>query len=245
MNIKKINLGRLRNEAHFQFLTAFIALVDKFVAIKVKIADLFELLLGLFAKEDLVVDFITKSDHTGKIAEANHRLDRTLVGFGEIIRGALHHFDPNVAEAAQSLLNRLKSYGKIISKSYDEEIAAVTNLLQDLGSPYYQEKINLIDGLNPWVEEINAANLELIRLLETRNVETAGKPQERMVDVRREIDPVLRRIIERIGALALIEGEEEYAAFINEFNALADRFSRIQPHKTATENKNDGGQPAV
>jgi hypothetical protein len=242
MNIKKINLGRLRNEAHFQFLTAFIALVNKFVAIKVKIADLFELLLGLFAKEDLVVDFITKSDYTGKVSEADHRLDRTLVGFGEIIRAALHHFDPNVTDAAQSLQNRLNSYGKIISKSYDEEIAAVTNLLQDLESPYYQEKINFIIGLASWVEEINVANRELARLLETRNVEIAGKPQERMKDVRREIDPVLRRIMERIGALALIEGEEEYAGFISEFNALVDRFNHIQPHKTATENKTNDGE---
>jgi hypothetical protein len=239
MKISRIYLEKLRNEAHYQFFFAFIALVSKYLFIKEKALELFELLQQLFTREDEVVDYIRKSDYTAKIADADRRLDRVIIGFGEIVEGACHHFNPQTVDAAQSLKNLLKTYGNIIKKNYDEELAAVTNLLQDLDGTY-REKVDAVDGLPGWVQEIRAANDALATLLELRNTEKAAKPQERMAGVRREIDVVYRNLIARIEALALVEGEANYVAFVNELNALVERFNRIRPHKT--EKKDTAGE---
>ncbi|MDR2815995.1 MAG: hypothetical protein LBB62_04760 [Proteiniphilum sp.] len=58
MNVDKIDLKSLRNEAHYQFLAAVIALTVKFPLIVEKPGDLFGLLQRLFAKEDEAVDYI-------------------------------------------------------------------------------------------------------------------------------------------------------------------------------------------
>jgi ABC-type transporter Mla subunit MlaD len=231
MKISKIHLGHLRNEAHYQFFTAFIALIAKFPFIVGKLGDLLVSLQELFAKEDEVVDYIRKSDYSAKIAAADERLDSAVVGFSETVRGALHHFREEVADAALSLKNLLKTYGNITRKNYDEEIAAVTNLLQDLEGAY-TEKVALISGLSDWVAEIKSAKDNMSALLALRNTEKAGKPQERMVNVRREIDPVYRDVTAKIEALTLVEGETEYEPFIRELNELIDRFNKIRSRKT-------------
>ncbi|MDR2680909.1 MAG: DUF6261 family protein, partial [Tannerella sp.] len=172
-----------------------------------------------------------------KISAADSRLDGIVTGFGEIIRGALHHFNPHVADAALSLQNLFKTYGNIARKNYDEELAAVTNLLQDLEGAY-ADRVMLITGLSEWVKELGTASRELADLLALRNTETAEKPQVRMVNVRREIDPVYRNFVARIEALSLIEGESDYIAFINELNALVERFNHIRPHQRPADGEN-------
>ena len=234
MKIVRINLKSLRNEAHYQFLAAVTALIVKFPFIASKLGDLFRLLQSLFAKEDEVVDYIRKSDYSAKIAEADERLDKAVTGFSETVRGALHHFRLEVADAALSLKNLLKPYGDIIHKNYDEELAAVTNLLQDLEGAY-ATSVALISGLSEWVTEIKAASENVTTLLALRNTEKAGKPQERMVNVRREIDPVYRDIVAKIEAFTLVESEAEYVPFIRELNELVDRFNKIRPRKTKKE----------
>ncbi|MDR2682842.1 MAG: DUF6261 family protein [Dysgonamonadaceae bacterium] len=238
MKITKIYLGRLRNEAHYQFIAALIALVVRFPLIGEKLGDWFARLQNLFAREDEAVDYIRKSDYSAKIAEADRRLDNAITGFGETVRGALHHFSQDVVDAAQSLKNLIKTYGNIARKNYDEELAAVTNLLQDLDGTY-AEKVNRIGNLPEWVTEIKAANEALTTFLALRNTEKANKTQERIVNIRREIDPVYRDIVARIEALTLVEGDAAYAPFIQELNGLVDRFNQIRPHKAAEKNENE------
>lgn len=235
-------MERLRNEAHYQFIFSVIALVLKYPLIAEKLGSLFDLLQQLFKKEDEVVDYIRKSDYSAKIADADHRLDSAVTGFGETVRGALHHFNPEVVDAAQSLKNLLKTYGHIPTKSYDEELAAVANLLQELEGAY-KAKVDLISGLFEWITEIRSASESVTTLLALRNAEEASKPQERMANIRRETDPVYRDIVVRIEALSLVEGDDAYAPFVNELNALAERFSRLRAHKTGKNgeaNENNG-----
>ncbi|MDR2026153.1 MAG: DUF6261 family protein [Prevotellaceae bacterium] len=234
MKVNKVYLENLRNEAHYQFIAAVIALAVKYPFIVGKLGDLFASLQRLFTKEDEVVDYIRKSDYSAKIADADQRLDNAVTGFSETVRGALRHFNSVVADAAQSLVNLIGTYGNIINKSYDEELAAVTNLLQELGGAY-AEKVNAISGLSEWIAEIRDASENVATLLALRTAEKAGKPQERMVNVRREVDAAYRGVVAKIEALTIVEGETEYVPFIHELNALVEHFNKIRPHKTKKE----------
>jgi hypothetical protein len=230
MKIIRIYLERLRNDAHFEFFSIWIVLVNKYPFIKGKIEELFDAFLALFDKEDEVVNFNRSSDYSAKIQVADRRLDAALVGLNEFVRGAVHHFNATVAEAALSLKNLLKNYGYITRRNYDEKLAAVTNLLQDLDGPWH-DKVLLISSLAEWIEAIRAAAAEETELIALRNAEIAARPQERMPEVRREVDISSRNIIARIEAFMTIEGEANYAAFVSELNAAVERFNRLRPHK--------------
>jgi hypothetical protein len=238
MKISRIYLENLRNEAHYQFIVAVIALLVKYSFIVERLGDLFTLLQSLFTKEDDAVDYIRKSDYSAKIAAADQRLDNAVTGFGETLRGALRHFNSSVADAAQSLVNLLKTYGNIVRKNYDEELAAVTNLLQELDGAY-RAKVDAINGLSEWITEIREASESVSALLALRTTEKAGKPQERMVNVRREVDAVYRDIVAKIEALTLVEGSTAYAPFVRELNALVERFNKIRSHKTKKDDKSN------
>jgi hypothetical protein len=138
---------------------------------------------------------------------------------------ALHHFDPATVEAAQSLLNRLDAFGNITRKSYEEEVLDVNLLLGDLRSAEYAAKASLV-GLNPWIQELQTAENDFEHLLEQRNVETSRKPQGRIKDVRRDLDTVYRRIVDRIDAATTLEdGSTTYDEFIAELNARITYFN--------------------
>ena len=227
--IEKIYLSKLRGEAHYQFMGSFIALTSKYPVIVNKISTPFQNLQTLYATETEIIDQMRKSDYTAKIVAADHRLDNAVQGFGQNVHTAVHHFDPAIADAAYSLKNLFKSFGKIERKSYREESAAVSTLLKEL-SGAYAEKAALISGLNGWIVEMNAANAEVVALLADRAAEKASRPPERLKNVRSDIDAVYHDIIARIEAFILLEGETEYLVFVRDLNALIEDLHKIRPH---------------
>ncbi|MDR2563321.1 MAG: DUF6261 family protein [Prevotellaceae bacterium] len=238
MKITRIHLENLRNEAHCQYLAFFVALLVKFPAIIEKIGNLLELFNSKFLIEKQVLDFVRKSDYSEKIREADRNLDKFITGFVETIRGAIKHRSQAVSEAAVSLTNLMKTYKNITRKNYDEELASVNSLLKELTGEY-SDRIAVITGLDEWVEDIRSSSEILAELLALRTAEKAAKPQDRMIGIRREVDPLYRKIIAKIDAFILIEGEENYIAFITDINALIDRYNKIRPYKSKQENSSD------
>jgi hypothetical protein len=210
-------------------MIVFRHLLRKFPDAEAVVAALLADFDPLLAQEGALVDFMRKSDYTQKIAEADHRVDNVLIGIRAVVVAALHHVDPTWREAAQSLKNRLDAFGDIARKSYDAETAAVNILLRDLNSAEYVNKVALI-GLAPWVAELQAAETLFEALLEERNVEAADKPQGNLKDVRRAIDVIYHRMIERIGAAATLDDTDLYTQFINELNAEIARFNEQHHH---------------
>jgi hypothetical protein len=132
--IKTIHFNFLRADAHFEYLTRFKDLLDGAPTVKSAVEAYYPTFVERLQKEGDLLNAMRKSNYTAQIAEADHRIDRCLVGMNAAITAALHHFDHDVVEAAQSLYNRVQAFGEIGSKSYEEETAAVNLLLADLGT---------------------------------------------------------------------------------------------------------------
>jgi hypothetical protein len=241
--IKTIHLNYLRNEAHYEYLVVFKNLLVRFPAImSLLIAAVYEKFMALLQLEGKLVDAAKKSDYTQKIADADHRVDNDLIGLREAIVSATRHFDPAIADAAKSLYNRMKAFGSISQKSYEEETAAVNILLADLQGEYAQ-RVNIV-GLNAWVTELAAAEAEFEQLLALRSEEAAGKPQERQKDVRREIDVVYHQLTERIDANAVIAEPGTYDEFIDLLNVEITYFNE-HTHRHARKDLSVGDHTVV
>jgi hypothetical protein len=233
--IKFIHFNYLRREAHYQFLELFNRLLDSYSEVKEIVGVFYVEFTLLLAKEKKMVDTQTNSDYTAKIVAADHRDDRLLIGIKKIVAIATRHFNPIIVEAAISLQNRLKPFGDIIRKSYEEEAAAIRILLADLQGEY-AEKVDLV-GLTPWIMELEIAVTDFERLLQLRNTEQAEKPLERLREVRVDIEATYRNMIERFNAFCIIEEKEVYNEFINQLNAQIDYFNEHNHRASAKDIK--------
>ncbi|MDR3235659.1 MAG: DUF6261 family protein [Prevotellaceae bacterium] len=227
--IKVIIFSYLRNDAHYEFLVEFRSLLVKYPAVQAIVAALYEAFTALLLKEEELINAMRKSDYTVQIADADHRVDRTITGMRELVVSAMHHFDPAVVAAAQSLYNRFQAFGDIAKKSYEEETAVVNLLIVDLNNPDYLPKVNLV-GMLPWVHELVNAETAFEELLAQRNVADSQKPDGRLKDVRREIEDVYRQMTERIAAAAIMDATPATDAFIAELNTKIAYFNEHNHH---------------
>jgi hypothetical protein len=207
----------MRNEAHYQFLLLLQKLFISYPAIATIVADLLGELNILITLEGQLVDSVRSSEYTVELKAADKRLDRCIIGIVNAIISALHHFDPAVVNAARRLEILLKAFrSSIEKKSYEEESAAVKILLADLLGEYAPQVALL--NLGPWLTELSAALDDFERIFLLRSDQRATKPKERLRDVRKQIGILYRKIIERIDAYTVVNGEASTLDFVNHLN---------------------------
>jgi hypothetical protein len=228
-NITAILFRYLRSEAHYQFLVLFDQLLTEFPSVKSLVSVFYADFAGLLAKEKQIVDMQKSSEYTKQIAEADHLNDRLITGIRDTVNAALHHFNPDVVAAAQSIALRLKAFGEIQTKSYEEEAAAIAILIDDLNSPEFTEKA-LALGLEPWLLELSESLDHFNELLRLRNTEQADKPQQRLREIRKQIEIVYRNMVNHINSAAVLDSTDSYTEFINRLNVQITYFNDHNHH---------------
>jgi hypothetical protein len=237
MKILKIRFSYLRNEAHYQYLLLVKKLFGAYPAVAAIVAALLLRFNELLTVEGTLVDAVRTSEHTEELVEIDRHIDRNLVGINSIIIAALHHYDEKMVKAARSLETRMKAFrGEIEKKSYEEESAAVKILVADLMGAYSAQVATL--ALNGWVADLASAQELFEQIFIIRNAELANRPQERLTDVRREIDGVYRQMVERIDAFSIIDDASVCAAFVEELNYQVLYFNEHTHHRPKTDIKN-------
>jgi len=131
----------------------------------------------------------------------------------------------------------VENYGNINRKSYDEQTAAINSMVKDLQTGYAEDIATL--GLEKWVTELAAANEAFEELMQKRYEAEAGKPQYTMKTAREEVDEAYRVIIERIDALIIVNGEEQYAGFVNDLNERIERYNNAVSRRYGRNEKED------
>jgi hypothetical protein len=217
MKISSIHFSYLRNEAHYQFLLLVKQLFQIDPGVAAIVAELLPQFYTLLELEGQLVDAVRASEFTKQLAEIDRRLDRFLAGLSIAIEAALHHPDPNVVKAAERIRLRLKAFrGEIERKAYEEESAAVKILVADLQGAYAPQ-VSIL-GLGVWVTEIAAEQTAFEQVFLQRSAEHVEKPQEKLKDVRREIETLYHRITERIDAYTVMNGTATTGVFISKLN---------------------------
>jgi hypothetical protein len=216
MKIKKIDLLHLRNESHYQFFNLFRDLLNVFPFILGLIPELYQQLIILLDRESQLVDAERGSELSKRLAQADKRVDSIIIGINNIINAGLHHFDQQIQEAAKILKDRMKVFGSIRNKPYEEESAAVKLLITDLNGKHAQQRDLL--GLRDWVDQLTIAEDEFEQLFKQRNTELAQRPDFNLKDTRKEIDAVYQKIIAIIDATTIADPSQNFDAFIRELN---------------------------
>ena len=221
MEIQKFDLHSQRNAAHYQFQTDFNSLVIKYSPQALGIFEDYTAYQPLLQDEGVALVAITKSATTEEIETGDKNRDFTFRGTADKVTNSLNHFDPQVREAAKRVKVIFDAYGNLAPKRDDEESGLITSLIEDLRTkvPADIATIQLID----WVAELERLNNAFIALQATRNSEEAKKSELRMKNVRVVVDAAYNKIVKRINALIIVNGEAPYAEFVKELNVRIGR----------------------
>jgi hypothetical protein len=223
---KRLDFNHLRNEAHVAYNNTFSALVDKYTPNALGISTQYNEYKTLFADEVSALDIVRKSELTTEIHEQDHIRDGIFRGLADAVKSALNHFNAEKRSAARRLEVIFENYGNIAAKTLDQETAAINDLLRELDSQSNAPLVTLL-GLGDWVSQLEAENAKFEQLMLDRYTETSQRPTVRMHDARQKVDKCLRAILDRIEALALINGTDAYESFIKELNAVSERYKNI------------------
>jgi hypothetical protein len=194
-----------------------------------KIKPQFDGYLPLYNREDEALKKIVKSEFTAKIHEADKARDDIYLGMAETVTATLRHFNPNVRQAAERLKILFDTYGNVVNKPLNEETSAIYNILQELKGKYTADVASV--GLTQWVAELETRNQTFEGLVKERFDETAARTTDIvMKQARAQLDEVYKTIVERINALAVVEGVATYEAFIKTLNAVIAKYAVKHHH---------------
>jgi hypothetical protein len=229
--IKAILFSHLRNEAHYEFLFFYLNLLAKFPHVNQLVTYFYSMFTDLLNKERKLLDATSASPFTQQLADEDNRIDRDIAAIKASIKAAHYHLDPAIVEAARVLNNRLKIFGTIRSKPYEEEAAAVQVLVDDLQTTYAPQVA--LTGIAIWVTDLAEAESNFTQLYEQRNVELAERPHDRFLDIRHQIEAVYHSMITLINAAVIMDEEDkEYIQFIEQLNTNITYFNEHNHHHT-------------
>jgi hypothetical protein len=218
-------LQHLKNETHVQFSESANALFVKYNPQALGIAPLYALFKTAFDREIEALDFMRKSEITARIFEQDRVRDRIFRGFSDMVKGAMNHFDPACSEAAARLYSLFRHYGNIAQKTFDDETAAINDLLRELREEGFAAAVALL-GLTRWQEKLREENDRFARLMMDRYRETAQKTPYRMTAARRDTDRYYHAIISQLENISLA-ATANISELVRELNAVTDRFKSI------------------
>jgi hypothetical protein len=222
-------LYKLRDETHVEFNEDFRALVTRLGAGALGItAQYTNTYTPAFNEEVSLLDLIRNSKYTPLIERKDDSRDHTVRGFTKAVEAATLHPDPDTRAAAVTLLAIIKHYGDVSRKNYDDQTAAVDDMIRELELADNKALLVLL-GLLDWLTRLKAENKEFVDLMRARDDEVSQRPHERMKDVRAVVDEALYALLDRIEAMITLNGIDyttALAPFVDGYNTIVERYKR-------------------
>lgn len=206
----------LQNDEHHKFHFDIKKLVDEQTADKLKINPLFASYLTALAGEDAAIKVEQGSIITKTITESDEYRDFLERGFYKFTESQTMSFDPAVRTAAEHILRKLDQYGDLRYLPYQKETDNITTRNAELFSNYAADLATA--EATERLTKIDEANNEFDSHFGNRANETAARISSNVRNARILVDPAYQAIVNQINALVLVEGEANYAEFIDRVN---------------------------
>lgn len=222
--ISDIYLGRMNNGAHFTYVSNLLARAEGDRAVSTKAAAQVAALKATVEQEDADLKLSRKSMLSDEIAAADAKRDDFYVGYKKAVQGFLRLPVGAMANAAKVLSQHIKDYAIDPKMQLDRETGMLKNFIADLEGTYKQQVEAL--SLGEFVTCMKEANERVNRLLDQRGNEQLGTTVGALKASRKATDEACRMLVKMVNALALVEGEKDYAAFIDRTNTEIVRYKR-------------------
>ena len=237
--INSISLERMSNGSHFLFITDTVGLATADAKVKAKVtAELTALQTALKAEDDALA--LSKANLLSKEIEAvDAERDKHYKALRKAITFFLNHPDAEQVKAAARLEQLLKDYNINPAMQLDRETGLLLNLIGDLETKSAADVTAL--SLTPVVQAMKQANDKLREVTRARANDRAVQIVGQLKQAQHASDEAYRTLVQKVNALAVVEGEADYADFISKMNEQVKHYKHEVLPKA--KKKSDGKQP--
>ena len=237
--INGIDLAHMKSGAHFLFITDTVGLATADAKVKTKVtAELTALQKALKAEDDALA--LSKANLLSKEIKAiDAERDKHYKALRKAITFFLNHPDAELVKAAARLEQLLKDYNINPAMQLDRETGLLLNLISDLETKSAADVTAL--ALTPVVQAMKQANDKLREVTRARANDRAVQIVGQLKQAQHASDEAYRTLVQKVNALAVVEGEADYADFISKMNEQVKHYK--QEVLTKAKKKGDGKQP--
>ena len=237
--INGIDLAHMKSGAHFLFITDTVGLATADAKVKTKVtAELTALQTALKAEDDALA--LSKANLLSKEIKAiDTERDKHYKALRKAITFFLNHPDAELVKAAQRLERLLKDYNIDPKMQLDRETGLLLNLISDLETKSAADVTAL--SLTPVVQAMKQANDKLREVTRARANDRAVQIVGQLKQAQHASDEAYHTLVQKVNALAVVEGEADYADFISKMNEQVKHYKQEVLPKA--KKKGDGKQP--
>ena len=243
--IEPIKLGIMSNGSHFLFITDTVGLATADAKVKTKVtAELTTLQTALKGEDDALA--LSKANLLSKEIKAiDAERDKHYKALRKAITFFLNHPDAELVKAAARLEQLLKDYNINPVMQLDRETGLLLNLIGDLETKSAADVTAL--ALTPVVQAMKQANDKLREVTRARANDRAVQIVGQLKQAQHASDEAYRTLVQKVNALAVVEGEADYADFISKMNEQVKHYKQeVLPKakkKDGGKQPGDGGKP--
>ena len=237
--ITTINLTRLRTEEDFGFLKLILAETENLPAeetpsILTAAVNSFETAFNAF---DAALKASATNPATASATDADVERDQSWRGINAYVKAMCSHPTDDVASAATEAKSLFDKYGDPTSLAQTEESGVLHNLLQDLEAFDSLKRTSL--ALDVWIADLKTKEEAFLAAAARRTEADAARQVGIVKETRTAAEAAYRSLVDTVNALAMINGDAEYATFIEHVNAVVERQRTILRARTTRGKKED------
>ena len=225
--IKTISLTSLRVEEDFGFLKLVLAETanlpeEETPSILTAAVNSFETAFNAF---DAALKASATNPATASATDADVERDQSWRGINAYVKAMCNHPTADVANAATEAKALFDKYGDPTSLAQTEESGVLHNLLQDLEAFDSAKRTSL--ALDVWIADLKTKEEAFLTAAVRRTESDAAHQVGIVKETRTAAESAYRSLVDTVNALAMINGDAEYAMFIEHVNAVIERQKSI------------------
>ena len=238
-----MSLERLTNGAHYLFIANVCKHLAGEAAAKAKVANELQALETALQEEDRIFMTSQKSLLSDDIHAADRKRDNIYRALRKAVKAYLLFPNAEIASAAKVIDQVLKDYNLDPQMQLDRETGVLINMISDFETKYQAAIAKL--GLTDTVAELKSVNNVLVGATDDRLQAKALMVIGELKHARSVTDEAYRTLIQKVNALAVVEGDAVYVGFIDLMNADIKHYKEeaiARPKKKDDKKKPDDGK---
>lgn len=243
--IGTISLDRMNNGAHFLFVDHIAGRAEADTKVQPKVTALITALRTAVEQENVDLKLSQKSLLTDDISAADSLRDSLYSGYKKAVSGFRNFPVDNFKQAAAVLWQHIIDYAIDPQMQLDRETGLLINFITDLEGKYASQITTL--SLTPFVTGLKDANEKVSTLTASRMDEQMGRIVGALKASRKASDEAYRNLVKMVNALAMVEGDADYTAFIDYVNTEIAHYKRevLGQKATAPSTSSGSGKPST
>lgn len=175
------------------------------------------------------------------VMEADAARDFAYSGLYNYVKAMTAHPDASIAAAAEKALAILDKYGNPTAKPQLEESGILHNLLQELKAAKEAGDFTDLD-IEPWLTRLENAETSFLNATDAKVQEEAAREVGLSKQARQAADDAYRKLADTVNMLAAMHGDEKFATFIGNVNALVEQQrTKLKTRATNSAKKDQEG----